>query len=398
MDMKIARALVFLFVIIVFFPLALGAAVVRVSWLANSDADLAGYRVYYGTSSGSYDNTLDAGLSTSVEIEGLAQGDTYYFAVTAYDTSGNESAFSEERSISIPLDSSVANDNDNDGIPDYIELSWGLDTNNPMDSMLDTDGDGFVNLVEYMSGTNPLDPDDRPDKDVILKDFIAEVDEPISLSSLNQYGSHVFQVLTTGAPMPENNMIYLPLAGKYLYNVLDQDNNFLYRLRISVATEVFNRASYTPGVDMVFKSDTAGVSFYIPGDALQRSVPIGIGHSDIAQAEDENTGDSNCMEFDILPLGLDLAKGAAITVSNIYDLKSPVVQIWDDQSQSWLTLNSTDAGDGNINFETKNFGHFRLISEGKTADSGPAPSNAIGSTGIGGGGGGGGCFITTSGM
>jgi PKD repeat protein len=43
-----------------------------------------------------YDVILDVGNALSVAISGLVDGLTYYFAVTAYDTSGYESAFSNE--------------------------------------------------------------------------------------------------------------------------------------------------------------------------------------------------------------------------------------------------------------------------------------------------------------
>ena len=56
---------------------------------------LAGYKVYYGTSSGSYSTVIDAGNVTSYDVSGLAAG-TYYFVVTAYDTFGSESPFSNE--------------------------------------------------------------------------------------------------------------------------------------------------------------------------------------------------------------------------------------------------------------------------------------------------------------
>jgi hypothetical protein len=61
--------------------------------------DFAGYRVYYGLSSGSYDLALDIGNALSIAISGLVDGITYYVAVTAYDRSGNESPFSNEVSI-----------------------------------------------------------------------------------------------------------------------------------------------------------------------------------------------------------------------------------------------------------------------------------------------------------
>ncbi|MCC6502897.1 MAG: fibronectin type III domain-containing protein [Deltaproteobacteria bacterium] len=60
--------------------------------------DLAGFKVYYGTQSGNYTNSTDISdpSTTSTVVSGLTQDTTYYFAVTAYDTSGNESSFSNE--------------------------------------------------------------------------------------------------------------------------------------------------------------------------------------------------------------------------------------------------------------------------------------------------------------
>jgi fibronectin type 3 domain-containing protein len=72
------------------------------SWSASASADVAGYRVYWGTSSGSYAQAQGAGINTgsatSYTVTGLTVGRTYYFAVTAYDAAGNESAFSGEAS------------------------------------------------------------------------------------------------------------------------------------------------------------------------------------------------------------------------------------------------------------------------------------------------------------
>ncbi len=56
-------------------------------------SNLAGYKVYYGTSSGSYPNMIridNPGLTTYV-VENLAPA-TYYFVMTAFDDVGSESA------------------------------------------------------------------------------------------------------------------------------------------------------------------------------------------------------------------------------------------------------------------------------------------------------------------
>jgi hypothetical protein len=80
-------------------PLFAGALVV--SWNPNTEPDLAGYRVHYGTQPGTYTKTKDVGNVTSVTIDSLQEGSTYYFAVTAYDQSNNESDYSQEVSASV---------------------------------------------------------------------------------------------------------------------------------------------------------------------------------------------------------------------------------------------------------------------------------------------------------
>lgn len=56
---------------------------------------ISGYTVYYGTSSGNYASSADAGNATKYTVTGLSGGTTYYFAVTASNTSG-ESGYSNE--------------------------------------------------------------------------------------------------------------------------------------------------------------------------------------------------------------------------------------------------------------------------------------------------------------
>ena len=89
---------------------------VTADWPASPDAgdpNFAGYKLYWGTSSGNYDNHYDEGLDTH-EVIGNAPGEilinnvTYYFTVTSYFTTGAESEFSNE--VEILVTDSVAPD------------------------------------------------------------------------------------------------------------------------------------------------------------------------------------------------------------------------------------------------------------------------------------------------
>lgn len=66
------------------------------SWKANTEADLAGYKMYYGEASKVYSNVIDVNNVIEYTVGGLEIGKTYFFAVTAYDMVGNESGFSSE--------------------------------------------------------------------------------------------------------------------------------------------------------------------------------------------------------------------------------------------------------------------------------------------------------------
>ncbi|MEK7214492.1 MAG: right-handed parallel beta-helix repeat-containing protein, partial [Chloroflexota bacterium] len=87
-----------------------GAGTLNLKWAANTESDIAGYKVYYSTTPGppysgagatQGNSPVDAGKVTSFTLDGLTPG-TYFVTVTAYDTSrdgvydqtdGNESWF-----------------------------------------------------------------------------------------------------------------------------------------------------------------------------------------------------------------------------------------------------------------------------------------------------------------
>jgi len=89
------------------------SAEVTLAWDANTESDLAGYKVYYktGASGEPYNGTGidqgDSGISIlldslatpdnpSFSLTGLQENEFYYFVVTAVNSSGLESGYSTE--------------------------------------------------------------------------------------------------------------------------------------------------------------------------------------------------------------------------------------------------------------------------------------------------------------
>lgn len=60
----------------------------------SNTKDIAGYKIYYGTSQGNYTESIDVGNVTTYTFQDMPSG-TWYFVITAYDASGNESNYSD---------------------------------------------------------------------------------------------------------------------------------------------------------------------------------------------------------------------------------------------------------------------------------------------------------------
>ncbi len=65
-------------------------------WDPNNEPDLAGYKLYYGLSSGNYPYIVDVGNQTTYTLTDLEVGKTYYITATAYNAAGLESDYSNE--------------------------------------------------------------------------------------------------------------------------------------------------------------------------------------------------------------------------------------------------------------------------------------------------------------
>jgi hypothetical protein len=67
----------------------------HLTWNPSPDADVVGYKIYYGTESGQYSESIDVGNTSSHTLSVSTPG-LHYFAVTAYKVGHYESGFSNE--------------------------------------------------------------------------------------------------------------------------------------------------------------------------------------------------------------------------------------------------------------------------------------------------------------
>src|SRR5688572_26679253 len=78
---------------------AVGAA--TASWDPNTEPDLAGYKLSYGTQPGVHTVVLDVGNVTTYQFD-PPPGRRYYVVVQAYNTAGELSEKSTEETVDIP--------------------------------------------------------------------------------------------------------------------------------------------------------------------------------------------------------------------------------------------------------------------------------------------------------
>lgn len=87
---------------------------VTLSWSANSEPDIAGYKVYYRTAGAGPSQVVDVGNTTTFTVPNLGDGITYLFSVTAYNFGALESQPSSE--VSYVTSASAG--------PQSVTLAW----------------------------------------------------------------------------------------------------------------------------------------------------------------------------------------------------------------------------------------------------------------------------------
>jgi Bacterial Ig domain len=88
--------------VLILLAAAFGACAQTVTFAWDPINGVAGYKLYQGGASRVYTNSVNAGSATQATVSGLIVGRTYYFAATAYNSSGIESDYSSEIVYTVP--------------------------------------------------------------------------------------------------------------------------------------------------------------------------------------------------------------------------------------------------------------------------------------------------------
>ena len=130
-----------------------GSGLVDLSWFVNSEPDVAGYNVYRSTTTGGTYAKINTSLITgnTYSDTGLTGGVTYYYVISAVDTSVNESSTSSEASAT-PTEPPVQNnvawinefhyDNASTDVGEFVEIAGTANTNLSGWSIVGYNGNG----------------------------------------------------------------------------------------------------------------------------------------------------------------------------------------------------------------------------------------------------------------
>jgi len=88
--------------VLILLAAAFSASAQSVTFAWDPVSGVAGYKLYQGGGSRVYTNSVDAGTANQTTVSGLIVGRTYFFAATAYNSSGIESGYSSEITYTVP--------------------------------------------------------------------------------------------------------------------------------------------------------------------------------------------------------------------------------------------------------------------------------------------------------
>ena len=191
------------------------AAQTTLAWDRSQDPDIVGYRVHYGTTSKTYNKTVDVGNTTTATVTNLTEGSGYYFAVTAYNSVHLESLPSNEvfRSVATEvITPTLAWDRSTDPAVVGYRIRYGT-SSGKYDKTVDVGGNNTATLAGLTAGSsyyavvtayNSAHIESLPSNEITLQaatqattKALTGVDET---STANASGSEALATTTTSEP------------------------------------------------------------------------------------------------------------------------------------------------------------------------------------------------------
>jgi hypothetical protein len=172
------------------------AEALTLAWDRNNEPNIAGYKVYYGETN-SAATMLNAGNSTTITINNLSNGKTYYFYVTAYNTAALESNPSQRITYTVPQ-------------PADLTVRW--------DPSPSTDLSYYTFAWRKLSDSGPLTVVTNQTTAYRIPNLVAGVAYFLSVNAYNSSGSRVDLYRPIGPLLPAGPSTFWPprVSGVYL--------------------------------------------------------------------------------------------------------------------------------------------------------------------------------------
>jgi parallel beta-helix repeat protein len=157
-----------------------GDGFVRLYWdppAYNGTSSIINYIIYRSNNSSKIIFYKKIGLNSNFNDTNVTNNITYHYRISALNKFGEGALSMEVSATPRPPNPNkkikIIIDTDNDGIPDFWELMYGLNITNPTDAAQDQDNDNLTNLQEFQYNTNPksndTDNDNLTDWEEIFK-------------------------------------------------------------------------------------------------------------------------------------------------------------------------------------------------------------------------------------
>ena len=356
------------------------AVTARISWKPNIEGNLAGYRVYYGTSPSTYDHVIGAGITPSVDVINLEQGTTYYFAVTDLDLNGNESFFSQEIRVPIPADTGTGTETSSgagngstrlfDTVVKLTREALGLGLKDHLYVIRDSgnNGSGSTSTPPSTTDLRGLSGNEVNDAAGLeecypVHDVILQVNMPLDLTTLYPNPGYCFFPVEEPYPAIEGDILTPEMPGRYLNVVFDEVGTDLHVLRLSVAEELYQLKAYDPASSLMLNDLITGIAVDIPTSATIGAVPIAIGWggTELFPAFSQLAQGENALSFDLLPYGLMLQEPALVYMP--INAEDAYTMQYDEKTGEWVEVQDVQqVSEGLMSFSTKVLGRFMVVS------------------------------------